>query len=80
MSEAPQLHLKCTGRNRHNDWWVIGKLYPVVDGAVYATPSPSGKSVFLGPHPVARALGGHLSGDFVAVWVLPDGTELEALS
>ena len=78
-SEGPTLHLRCVGVNIPCDWWKVGKLYPVVDDTITADPSPSGKSVNFGPHPVARALNGNLAGRFTAVWILPDGTELEAL-
>lgn len=79
MRDGPKLHLKCVGHNTVNDWWVIGRLYPVVDGRITSELSPSGRSINTGPHLVESALEGRLCGIFVPVWVLPDGTELEAL-
>lgn len=73
MSEtnrAPKLHLRCSSTIPFHRW-TKGKLYPVThndtvwddDGGLYS----------------ALVLARELKDEFKLVWLLPDGTELEAL-
>jgi len=76
---GPKLYLKCIRHNSPNDWWTVGKLYPVKDNQITNDPSPSDAVTVTSYDIDISAMGGRLSADFVPVWQEPDGTELEAL-
>jgi hypothetical protein len=75
----PKLYMKCTAHSTPNDWWTVGKLYPVEDNRITSDPSPSNSSI-VNSYDIDRSvLSGRVSADFIPVWLLPNGTELEAL-
>lgn len=76
MSDAPKLHLKCLTSNR--SWWTAGKLYPVENGRVFSDDKGSVQFSDWSASGLEKANNGGI-GNFAFVWVLPDGTELEAL-
>lgn len=69
--KAPVLHYKCVEEYDEDGWFDVGKLYPAQDGYVADN---QGYEWLEGD-----IRSGELGASFVAVWVLPDGTELEAL-
>lgn len=73
-SEGPTLYLKCVCnlRGAHaRQWWTVGKLYHVIDSTVADDDDYPWRE-----HVVA---GGKADAVFTPIWLLPDGTELEAL-
>lgn len=79
MSDGPKLHLKCLTSNR--SWWTAGKLYPVGNGRVVSDDSGDWGSLGLSDWSASgleKTNNGGI-GKFAFVWLLPDGTELEAL-
>jgi hypothetical protein len=77
VSDAPvqPVHaFRCVASERR--WWTAGKLYPVVDGVVV----DDDPTVFHKDRLWTLAQMEHVtSATFVEVWILPDGTELEAV-
>ena len=63
---VPRLCLKRVTKGVN--WWTVGKLYPIVNGVIS---DDLGDGYYVHQHDFSRR--------FIAVWLLPDGTELEAL-
>jgi hypothetical protein len=74
MSSEPKLYYKCITNKRQlftNKWWTVGKLYPLVNGDIIDDDDY--------PWRALTVESGRADADFTPVWLLPDGTELEAL-
>ena len=66
---APELYVKCLRTKRR--WWTEGRRYRVQDDKIYDDDSTECR------WPISTLKDS--MGQFIFVWLLPDGTELEAL-
>ena len=74
MNEGPQLYMKCLKSDV--GWWEPGRLYQVTDGDIIR--DSDGRDDRRLNWNVDLIMKNH-SFEFTPIWLLPDGTELEAL-